>query len=737
MGLENFSTTLATTEYPYLLTFDQQKAYFFNSSTRSFYNISYYKQTGTPFSWSGLDYQQFWSTNYSSSFWATNNVPGFHILSGTYVSGSTTTNVIFNFKNNGSNFANLIVGDVLWFNEWSGSTNLNGITGTVTDNHDAANGNYVVTFSSTQSVASTGIVQMLTNSLPGQDGIRWLDGDPTDNVIASGDGFPSASGYGWVNFAPPLTATTVSINDTPSDLYYLVGALIVIPYKDRILFFSPFIQSSTRAISGLPPFQLQSVVIWSQNGTPYYTSPVPKEETFTPSSYYIDTTGFGGYLAAGISQPIVTVNNNEDVLLVSFTQRQTRFVYTGNDISPFLFFTINSELGTSSTYSGVTLDRGGITIGQYGISMTDQQSSQRIDLDIPDYVFQINASNNGAFRVNGVRDYFKEWIYFCYPVSDSQVKFPTQTFLWNYRDNTWAILYENFTAHGTYRSQNGYTWLTQPFGIWEDWNEPWNSGIATAQFPSVVGGTPQGYVLLKGTGTGEGVSGAVMSIANSGGLLQITSPNHCVSEVNPLTGDGDFVYLSGFLGTTSLNGLVGKVISRQNDNTFTLDVAYPSTGIYGGLGQFSRLSQPLIQTKQFNFYWERGRQAILGVQKYLLDRTPDGQVTVNIYLSQDPSDAWNSPINNPEPSSLVYSQILYTCPESTNIGLSAANTNLQMPTAATQFQIWHRMNTSLIGDTVQIGITLSDAQMKDYNLATSEIALHAMVLSSQPGPQLA
>ena len=36
-----------------------------------------------------------------------------------------------------------------------------------------------------------------------------------------------------------------------------------------------------------------------------------------------------------------------------------------------------------------------------------------------------------------------------------------------------------------------------------------------------------------------------------------------------------------------------------------------------------------------------------------------------------------------------------------------------MPTAAGQFQIWHRMNTSLIGDSVQIGITLNNIQMRD------------------------
>lgn len=736
MGLENFSTSITTSAYPYLLTFDQERAYFLHedTTTKYFYNISYYKGTNLPFTWSGLDYQQFWTTNYSNAFWATNNVPGFHILIGTYTSGLPGTTVLFNFKvNQTTNFTNLIVGDQLWFNEWSGSTDLNGVVGKVTDVSDAANGNYKVTFTvAPTGMFTTGIVQMLTNTLPGQDGLRWLDGDPTGS-LGTGTGIPNSNAFGWVNFAPPLTANSVSINNTPLDKYYLVGALIVLPYKDRLLFFSPYIQSSSRAIAGLPPIQMQDLCIWSQNGTPYYTNPVPTDETSFPQAFYVDETGYGGWLAAGISQPIVTVNNNEDVLLVSFSNRQTRFVYTGNDITPFLFYAVNSELGASATYAGVSLDRGGITIGQYGIAMTNQQSAQRIDLDIPDQVFQINANDNGAFRVNAVRDYYKEWIYFTYPVNNSTVYFPTQTFLWNYRDNTWAILYENFTAQGTYRAKQSFTWMTCPFPTWNEWQEAWNSGVGTDQFPSVVGGNPQGYVLIKGQGVGEGQSGAIQTITDTGdGLTTITSYNHCLTFANPLTEDGDYIYIQGCLGTTSINGQVGKVTKVIDEDNFTVDLPFPS-GTYLGLGTFARLCQPLLQTKQFNFYWEMGRQAILGVQKYLFDRTTEGQVTVNLYLSQDNTNIWNTSGNG----AVVYSQIVYTCPESLNIGLTPANTNLQMPTAAGQFQIWHRMNTSLLGDTVQIGITLSEAQMKDYTLATSEIALHAIVLTSQPGPQLA
>lgn len=732
MGLRDYVSNTSSSLYPLTMAFDTTNAYQINQTgTPFFYNVSYYKGTNTPFVWSGADYQQFWTTNYSSALWGTNGKAGFNFVTGTYTSGSGTDAITFNFKSGGTNFTTLIVGDMLWFNEWtSGGSTINGLVGEVTTASGASSGNYVVTFTGNQTVSGSGIAQLLTSTVAGQDGIKWYDGDPT-----GGTGLPTGTGFGWVNFAPPLTAATVSIETMSTALYYLIGATAIVPFKDRLLFFGPTIQTS----SGNPMY-LQDVVIWSQNGTPYYNSLTPTSENYSTGAYYVDQTGLGGYISAGVSQPITTVSNNEDVLLIGFggsRGRKTRLVFTGNDLNPFLFYNINSELPSDSTFSSVTLDKGAIDLGIYGICMTDQQSSQRIDLDIPDSVFQVQALNNGVQRVNAVRDYYKEWIYFSYPLNSSQWKFPTQSFLFNYRDNTWAIIYENYTTHGTYRQQTKNTWksIGMKFKTWAQWREPWNSGSTSVLFPSVVAGNPQGYVVVKGQGTGESVSGVITAYTASGGGMQITSTNHCVAV-------GDYLYITGMLGATGINGLIGRVTSTADANTFVIDLPAP-TGTYLGLGQFTRLSRPLLQTKQFNPYWGEGRKVRLLAQKYLMDYTADAQVTVNIYLSQDPDDAWNAgsivPSTEPSPSnnSLIYSQLMYTCPESTNIGLTAANTNLQMPTAEDQFQIWHRFNTSLIGDSVQIGITLNDAQMRNLTYATSEITCHGIHLTVDRSQQLA
>ena len=577
MGLRDFSSSLATRFFPDLVAFDTTYAYEFTEGT-GFFSVSYYKASKNPVIWNGEDYQQFWTANYSGAMWAVNNVPGFHFVQATSVAGGVGANITFNFKKNGVNYTTLVVGDVVWFNEFTaGGTNINRISGVVQSG--GAGGNYVIHFTQSQTVIAgdSGIAQLLTASIAGQDGIRWYDGDPT-----GGTGLPTGDGLGWVNFAPPLTALTVQIDNTIPAKYYLVGALAVLPFKDRLLFFSPYIQSSTGA-----PIQLFDTVIWSWNGTPYYNvdsittvggvesytySLVPLDQTASPQGWYVDQAGLGGYLSAGISQPIATISNNEDVLLIGFAAngRKTRFVYTGNDLQPFIFFNINSELPSTATFSSVVMDAGMIDIGTYGIAMTDQQTSQRIDLDIPDSVFQIKNADHGAQRVNAIRDFFNEWIYFTYPVSNSPWRFPVQSFFLNYRDNTWAILYENWTAHGRYRARTKRSWNTLPYNSWNEWLQSWDTGVSTAFATQTIAGNPEGYVLIIGQGTNEAPSGYVHDIVDNLGNTQITSYNHCVSS--DTLGIGDYLYFTDALGyfkeATITNITLGTQTTVTAVNTF-------------------------------------------------------------------------------------------------------------------------------------------------------------------------
>lgn len=767
LGLEDLN--LNATQFPGTLAFDT--TYSYNIQTvvpYSIYDVSFYKNPTsgtypgytektnvTPTTWNGQDYQQFWTANYQGALWATNgtNVP--FSISNIGMQFKVVTNVTMIVAGPPATARltiighGLVVGDFLFLNEIGGIIGINFQTCYVTNVFDPNNVDIELPNATLGGAfSSNGIAQYLTNrSDPTKDCLRWYDGDPTDGNPTS----PTLNGHkGWVNFAPPLSQAAFSIADNTAQQYYLVGAKMIVPFKDRLLFLGPVIQSSS---SGSQIY-LQDTVIYSQNGTPYYTASftgsvtasttvytpilVPGGETATANAYFEDSTGFGGFITAGFAQPILTASPNEDVLIIGFSNRQTRFVYTGNDIVPFNFFVINSELGSGSTFSIINMDRGVMSIGDHGIIITAQIASQRIDLEIPDQVFQFNLTNNGSLRITAQRDFINEWIYFTYPDNEVPYKFPNQTLQYNYRDDSWGIFNECYTTYGQFRKVTGYTWATigTIYPTWSSWNTPWNAGSSSLLQPKIIAGNQQGFILERDDGTDEGNSLYIQSFSGN----QITAPDHCLN-------DGDYIVISGCIGTISsiVNGNIYSVYNTTT-NTFRVNPSIGS-GTYSGGGLIKRMYIPFIETKQFPVSWEMARKTRIGPQQYLLSNTDNGQITLLIYLSENAIgpkvSAYNIGPIIPSAGSLnntlIYSTILYTCPESTNLGLTAANTNLQMPTALDQNQIWHRVNTSLIGDTVQVAFTMSDDQMRDTTFSNqfSEIELHGLIINVSPSQVLA
>ena len=396
MGLEE--TVLTPTSIPGTLGFDTKYSYAISrNSPFNIWDVSFYKnppssglyvQKGspasvpTPFHWNGEDYRQFWTVNYEGALWATNGVnvpfnptkfsmqyaPSATI---TGVSRTSSTTVDMTISN-----CPLVVGDFVFLNEWSSATPsnatfLNFLSGFITKTvGNFASLTITITFPGANIPADTytgGIVQYLTNNSDStKDCIKWYDGDPTNGLVPP----TYVAGNGWVNFMPPLSEFAYSIAGLPQAKYYLVGAKMIYPFKDRLLFIGPVVQTSTPGSA----IYLPDTVVYSQNGTPYYTCTfnadpllsttpfnpilVPVNQTATASAWWEDQTGFGGFVQAGVSDAITTVSPNEDVLIMGFTQFQSRFVYTGNDVLPFNFFIINSELGTASTFSFVNMDQG-------------------------------------------------------------------------------------------------------------------------------------------------------------------------------------------------------------------------------------------------------------------------------------------------------------------------------------------------------------------------------------------
>ena len=784
MGIEDF--IVASTAYPLTVLFDTVYAYMIsNASPYGVYDVSYYKNPATAtytnyvaksswtrLVWTGQDYQQFWTINYQGALWATNGVTspfsatniGMQykaIVATTVTGGGPPATVNLQITGHG-----LVVGDFVFVNEVSTTTGINLQTGYVTTVTDV--NNVIVTFpNATIATNGTGgIAQYLTSTADSaKSGIRWFDGDPTNGSATAP---VTNTTKGWVNFAPPLSnSSSFSIGDAPAGQYYLVGCKILFAFKDRLVFFGPVIQTS----SASSQIYLEDTIIWSQNGTPYYTASftnsaisgtttfnpilVPSNQTATAPAYFEDVAGYGGYLDTGIDQPINSVSANEDILIMGFDTLQTRVVYTGNDLVPFNVFVINSEYGTSNQFSVINMDQGVLSRGSRGYVITSQNNAERFDLSIPDQFYDINLSDNGVNRFCSARDFDNEWCYFTYPSNDlgigsTKYKFPTQTLLFNYRENTWGIFRESYTTYGTFRKATSFTWGTvgQTYPTWGSWNVPWNANQSTLLNPQVLAGNQQGFLMIREGGTAnEGSSLYIQAIASS----TITSPGHSLNI-------GDYIIIYGALGMTGMNGLIWKVTPVTVD-TFTISSdSTPEnplpTGSYIGGGVIKRAYIPLIQTRQFPVSWEMARKTRLGPQMYLLTKTYNSKINLWIYLSQNSSEAWNDTTIIPDVDSdntgLIYSAILYTCPESTNLGLTAPNTNLQQLTtissdgtsANKQSQIWHRVNTGLIGDTVQVGFTMGkevanevDDNSMPVNLF-SEIEIHGFILDCSPSQML-
>jgi hypothetical protein len=769
MGLEDFVSVL--TEYPGTLGFDTTYAYnFLTAFPYTTYSVSFFKNpptatypgyvakaTPTPLTWNGQNYQQFWTTNYQGSLWATNGITvpfsttniGMQFQKPTSITWVNATTLDFVIA-----ASPLIVGDFVFTNEFTSTTPANAIlmnmlTGYVTAVNTGTS-TYTVVFPNAaipSDTYSNGILQYLTTRVNTTiDCIRWYDGDPTSGNPT----VPALTGHlGWVNFCPPLSnfnVGTYSVADLPAATYYLVGGRMIYPFKDRLIVFAPVVQTSSPGSQ----VYLKDTIIYSQNGTAYYTSTftadpslsttvffpvlVPASQTATANAWWENQTGFGGYLTAGNDQDIISLGVNEDVLIVQFSRSMTRLISTGNDTLPFGFFSINAEWGTVGTFSSITMDQGVISIGNRGLVVTGQTTSQRIDLEIPDNIFEIGLQNNGAERICAQRDFINEWIYFTYvpDIEDDEAEttdiFPSQTLQYNYRAQSWAIFNESYTTYGTFRKLAGFTWATVGFEFptWIEWNEPWNAGVASQLQPEVIGGTSQGFVIIRDQATAESISRFIQNIS---GIL-VTSPGHALDN-------GDYIIISGCIGTVS-SQVNQKIFGVQyvSQDQFNLIPTTPlSSGLtYLGGGVITKMYVPFIQTKQFPLAWGNARKTRLGPQQYLITKTANSQITLLIYLSTDATTPYNYigfplaannivPEANSTNDSLVYSATLYTCPESINLGLTPANINLQMLTAISQNQIWHRMNTSLIGDTVQIGFSLSDAQMRSLDPIGMPIAI--------------
>ncbi len=500
------------------------------------------------------------------------------------------------------------------------------------------------------------------------------------------------SGGEWNAFAPLVTATD-----------RMFAARILVPFKNRLLAFNVW----TGAV--LPGDNYINRVLWCQIGSP-----------IAVDAWRQDIPGKGGGLDAPLSEAIVTVEFIRDRLIVFFERSTWELVYTSNQALPFAWQQINTELGAESTFSVVPFDKVAIGIGNVGIHACNGTNVERIDDKIPDEVFQIHNIDGGVERVYGIRDYYTEMIYWTFPSTEASADypFPNRVLTYNYKNNTWAFNDDSITAFGYFQSNVSILWSSTTV----DWSDPvpW-SGDVQPQFLQVIAGNQEGFTfIIDSTITTNASVLQITDITVVDNIVTFTVINHNLS-VDEYIFIQDIVDSTGNL--TLLNQGIFQVIDSVANpitpNQFSIiwDSPIVLVGIYDGDGLIARVSKLDIVTKEYNFYAQQGRNALVSKIDFMVDRTGGGQMQVNYFAS-------TSDVNLLDEAAITGALIgtgnLDTFPYPT------------LPYEATSTRLWHPLYVSLDGEVCQLQLTMNDEQMRNPDVREADFALHALVFSAQP-----
>lgn len=523
------------------------------------------------------------------------------------------------------------------------------------------------------------------------------------NYSLSLDPIRYTNGIAWVDFAPAIDNTGTPVR--------LQQCLALLPFRGRLVAFNT--AEGTTINNAL---RFTNRIRWAAIGTPFDSVGAIAVST-NPNAWKDDIRGQGGFLDIPTNEDIVCVGFVRDNLVIYCEQSTWQLRYTGRTIAPFQIEKVNSELGARSTFSAIQFDTSLVGIGDKGIVECDSYKSERIDIKIPDFAFNIQNgnnptdSNNGRRRIQGVRDFFNRLAYWIYPFESQTGVYPNRRLVYNYENDSWAIFTDSLTALGTYNVQSSRTWINTHIP-WIQCKFPWVS--QPVGDPVIIGGNQQGFIeILDEINTNDPSLYINNIIGNTTTPTVINSPSHNLET--------DFVIKitdipMGTPFATALNNNVFGVIVIDADN-FKLTVYDPATGEfsepqlssetgYVGYGRISVRDNFNITSKKFNFL-DEGKNIQMGYFDILMDSTAanlEGAISVNIFLNYDDSEAINTLPQNvianglvPDVPDTFFNQIIPTTQSPlSNVG-------------GTKF--WHRVFCGVRGDFITIQYKFNNAQM--------------------------
>lgn len=548
----------------------------------------------------------------------------------------------------------------------------------------------------------------------GNQKIFWV----TNFSGPAGDPIRYTNGSVWINFAPQINAA--------GDV--LAQCLALLPFRGRLVAFNT-LEGANLATS----VAFTNRIRWAAIGTPFST-PSAIVTPVNPNAWRDDIRGQGGFLDIPTSEAILAVGFVRDNLVIYCERSTWQLRYTGRTIAPFQIEKVNSELGSESTFSAVQFDTSLVGIGDKGIVECDSFKSERIDIKIPDLVFEFKNDENGTKRVHGIRDFQQRlayWTYVFNPGDLPTAKFPNRRLVYNYENDSWAIFTDSLTTFGTFQNPVSRTWASSTFP-WSTANFPWLD--IPAQFPSLVAGNQDGYVMYLSSNLQPKVTNdATLFISNITGNVTtptvITSPSHNLAT-------GQVIKILNIPSSdpfASLNDQIFGVVVIDVD-TFQLWIYSASTlqfttprldpaGTYIGGGEIAIRDGFSIISKKFNFL-EQGENIQMGYIDVLMDNTEDGTITLNVYLDYNDTTPINVLPENINPVTNLPDGFFNTVVNTFSAGGIQSLKN------------WQRVFCPVRGNFLTIQWTLSNEQLTTI-AQESEVQIDAQVLWIRPaGKQL-
>lgn len=540
----------------------------------------------------------------------------------------------------------------------------------------------------------------------GNQKIFWV----TNFSGTGGDPIRYTNGTAWIDFAPTINAA--------GDL--LTQCLAMLPFRGRLVAFNT-LEGANLGTS----ISYTNRIRWAAIGTPF-SDVSAIVTTVNANAWRDDIRGQGGFLDIPTSEAIVAVGFVRDNLVIYCERSTWQLRYTGRSIAPFQIERVNSELGAESTFSAVQFDTSLVGMGDKGVVECDSFKSSRIDIKIPDLIYQFNNQNNGTKRVHGIRDFQQRLAYWTYPYAPNEGTYPDRRLVYNYENDSWAIFTDSLTTLGTFQAQTGRTWANTP-EPWVRQNYPWIN--RPALFPSIVGGNQQGFVEYLDSQTTNDVSLSITAITgNTTTPTVITSPNHNLQNEQ-------VIQISGIPTGTPFDNLNGQIFSiirdlSDPDNKFELWVynsvngefdipQVDSPAAYVGGGKIAILDNFSIVSKKFNFM-DQGQSIQIGYLDILMNKTSEGAISLNVYLNYDENTPSNTAPQNSS-SDTFFNTVIPT----TTSALGTPNVSKN----------WQRVFCPTQGNFVTLEYTLSNLQMTN-EAQKSDVQIDAQVLWMRPSGRM-